>query len=212
MAINRILTDKDRADLQTTIELMWEKCPDMMSRKIPEANVQQAFILQWVGDLLKLAPTLDVLSVGCFEDTAFETMKRIGYEHVVGIDPVYGYDLHKFVLNHSAKFDNVFATSVIEHVKDDEEFLSDMCSVLKPRGWGFLTTDFKDDYKNGDPLPATDIRFYTRYDLEKRLVGVLARNACELVDEPDWTDKDNFVYQGHHYSFATFVFRKKENV
>lgn len=211
MSINKILTDKDRQLLAPLIGEMWETCPQMMSRKIPEANVQQAFILDHVYGLFKYNNQIEVLSVGCFEDTVFEFLKKKGYM-VAGIDPVYGYDLHKFRQNHGVLFDNVFATSVIEHVEKDEEFIADLCNSLKPRGWGFLTTDFKDDYKIGDPLPATDVRFYTRYDLEVRLPKILKEYDCELVDEPDWTDKDNFVYQGHDYSFATFVFRKNIDV
>lgn len=205
MPINRILTDIDRNTYINAIEYMKSICPEMMSRKIPEANVQQAFVLDMVQKLY--SENASILSVGCFEDTAYECLKNMNL-YIVGIDPIYGYDLHRFRQNHNVGFDIAFATSVLEHVENDEEFIKDMCDLLLPNGLGILTMDFKDDYKLGDPLPATDVRFYTKYDLEVRLRNVLKSNWCDLVDAPDWSDKDNFIYQGHQYSFATFVFRK----
>lgn len=211
MSVNRILTDKDRESLQTLIHSMFEVSPDMMNRKIYRANVQQAFILNELLKILDINNGTEFLSVGCYEDTAFEYLKALG-ANVAGIDPMYEYDLHTFTQAHNIKFDVVFATSVIEHVANDEEFIHDICYLLKPNGIGILTMDFKDDYKKGDPLPATDVRFYTKYDLETRLHKILVDNDCELMEEPDWSDKDNFIYQGHQYSFATYVFRKKSNV
>ena len=42
-SLNRILTNQDRELYKPLIEKMFEVCPEMMSRKISEANVQQAF-------------------------------------------------------------------------------------------------------------------------------------------------------------------------
>jgi hypothetical protein len=211
MKINRILTDADRNVLAPVIQSMWNTCPDMMARKISEANVQQAFVLNQVRLLMRYKKDATCLSVGCFEDTAFETLKREGYD-VIGIDPHIDFDLHSYLndKNRVAGYDIVFATSVIEHVKNDEEFIADMCKLLNSGGHGILTTDFKDDYRKGDAVPSE--RFYTRDDLEVRLRNILKLYNCDLIDEPDWTEKDSFVYQGHHYSFATFVFRKSSDV
>jgi len=214
MTVNKILTDSDRAILSPVIDEMWLLCPETMKRKIPEANVQQAFVLNRVRLLLRYKKDASILSVGCFEDTAFESLNNQENKDftITGIDPVSGYDLHSFVTANDTKFDIVFATSVIEHVKDDEQFLTDMCNALSTGGYGIITTDFRDDYKQGDPLPYSDERFYTRFDLEVRLQNILKQCNCELVDEPNYTEKDNFIYQGHQYSFATFVFRKADNV
>lgn len=211
MTVNRVLTNKDREELAPIIKLMWDTCPDMMSRKIPEANVQQAFVLDQVIKISRtVIPEPNILSVGCFEDTAYETLKIMG-ANIIGIDPAINFDLGSY-LNSKHPFpayDVVFATSVIEHVKNDEEFIRDMCVLLNKNGCGILTTDFKESYLPGNPLPYSDERFYTRYDLEVRLRSVLRQMGCDLIDKPDYTDTDDFVYQGHHYSFATFVFRKK---
>jgi len=203
---NRILTDVDREELEPVIAEMQRLCPDVMARKIPDANVQQAFVLNEVQKEYKNGKFF-TLSVGCFEDTAYEYLKA-KETGVVGIDPEKNFDLHTYIGKTNKLYDIVFATSVLEHVEDDEQFLDDMCSLMKVGGLGILTMDFKNDYKAGDPVPYTDVRFYTRHDLEVRLKAVLDKNDCEFVDEPDWTGKDRFVYQGHNYSFATFVFRK----
>jgi SAM-dependent methyltransferase len=211
MTFNKILTDEDREELRPMIDDMLRVCPDVMARKIPEANVQQAFVLHTIANLEMKLSDKSMLSVGCFEDTAYEFLKQMKF-NIVGIDPFINYSLHDYVKRTDNYFDIVFATSVLEHVANDLEFLADMCSLLKPNGLGILTMDFKDDYKLGDPLPATDVRFYTRQDLEVGLSYVLSKCDCKVVDTPDWTGKDNFVYQGHQYSFATFVFRKIKNV
>lgn len=209
MELNRILTDKDRENLLPTIELMYRLCPEMMSRKIPTANVQQAFVLDLVLSLDKVGDR--ILSVGCFEDTAYSSLVTLKKE-IIGIDPEINYSLDTYFKTNPDKFNIIFSTSTIEHVKDDELFLSEICQLLKPDGFGILTTDFKDEYKHGDPLPATDLRFYTKNDLYNRLPNILSRYDCRLVGSPNWEDVDNFIYQGHNYSFATFVFRKDLNV
>lgn len=210
MQTNRVLTDVDRALFQDRIAEMFRLLPDDMSRKIPEANVQQAFVLSEVIKQYN-AGKFFTLSVGCFEDTAYAYLK-VKEAGMVGIDPAVNYDLRTYVQRTNKTYDVIFATSVLEHVTDDEQFIADMCTLLNKGGVGILTMDFKNDYKVGDPLPNTDVRFYTRYDLEVRLPKVLAKYGCELIDEPDWSGKDNFVYQGHQYSFATFVFRKTPDV
>ncbi len=209
MPINRILTDEDRELYAPLIKAMWNNCPDMMARKIDRANVQQAFVLNTVQQWKTFG--CKILSVGCFEDTAYEYLMNTpnnAEAYIVGIDPQINTDLHNYVeMNPDKKYDIVFSTSVLEHVKDDEQFLRDMVRAMKIGGTGILTMDFKDDYKNGDPLPYSNVRFYTKKDLYIRLKGVIGSLGCALVDQPDWGGKDNFVYQGHHYSFATFVFR-----
>lgn len=90
-----------------------------------------------------------------------------------------------------------------------EQFISEICQLLKPGGYGILTTDFREDYTLTMPLPYTDLRFYTSKDLGVRLYSVLEKNGCDLVNSSSWNGEPDFHYQGHDYSFATFVFRKK---
>jgi len=210
MSINRLLTDTDRIQLSPTIKLMWNLCPTTMKRKIERANVQQAFVFDRIINYYKEDNT--ILSVGCYDDTAFEaSVITYGYA-VEGIDPQINFDLHTFRQNYNVGFDIVFSTSVIEHVKDDEEFVKDICDLLLPGGYGILTMDFNNNYKVGDSLPATDLRFYTKYDLDIRLRRIIESKGCELVEESDWVGEPEFFHDGCSYSFATFVFRKKKNV
>lgn len=210
--LNRILTDTDRIMYGFAMRHMEMSCPEMMSRKIPSANVQQAFVYLAVRSALLSKETASVLCVGSFEDTACATLKADGIQ-VLEIDPdVNGMDLHKFFSSTTKKFDVIFSTSVIEHVKNDEQFIAEICQLLAPGGQAILTTDFKEDYRKGDPLPYSDERFYTTKDLTVRIPGILSKYGCKILGEQDYSGIDTFVYQGHHYSFATFVFRKSENV
>lgn len=201
---NRLLRDLDREELEWAVRILKMHAPSIMSRKIPEANVQQAWMLSNVLD----ARPESILSAGCYEDSAFEALRVIG-QNVTGIDPlVNGMDLHKFVQNnHGAQFDCVFATSVLEHVQDDEQFIQDMCTLLKPDGVGLLTCDFREGWKAGDPVPYSDFRLYTSADID-RLGRVLHRNGCYWTDKPDTLGEPDFHYQGHNYSFMALAFKK----
>jgi SAM-dependent methyltransferase len=209
-SLNRLLTNQDRIDEQPIIDLMFSLCPEMMSRKIPEANVQQAFVFGTVEGLFN--PGNSILGVGIFEDTAYASLVESGY-NIVGIDPdVNGQNLHQFFTYTTDKFDIIFSTSVLEHVNDDELFIKEICELLNPGGYAILTVDFKDSYKQGDPLHATAVRYYTKYDLETRLPAILKENQCELIQDTNYNGEPDFIYQGHLYSLATFIFRKITNV
>lgn len=211
--LNRLLTDEDRELYKPIIETFWETCPDIMARKFPRANVQQAFVYETVANLL--GKYSRVLSVGSYEDTAFETLMLRNKPYVlVGIDPLINFDLASYKsLFPTLKFDIIFSTSVLEHVVNDELFVADMCDLLAPGGVGVLTMDFNNNYKPGDRLPYTDVRFYTWHDLAFRLQDILKSHGCKIFlptknETVDWSGEPDFEYDGCKYSFATFVFTK----
>lgn len=201
---NRILNEQDRKQLQPLIEEMFKTCPEMMSRKIPEANIQQAYIIREV--LKKYRPGDKVLCVGVYEDTAYEYLKTKGIE-IVGIDPQVNTDLRTFAKQTTEKFHIIFSTSTIEHVANDAEFIQDICNLLEVGGYAFLTADFREDYKPGIPKPSVDYRLYTSADY-KRLSKVAGDRNCFFLDEliPDVTPY--FHYENADYSFSTMVFKK----
>jgi len=209
MLLNRILTNKDRKELSYRVDEMFKHCPDMMSRKISEANVQQAFVLDTV--IKNTSKDDKILCVGSFEDSAMATLESMGYSDVFGIDPDINFSLNEYcdqVADEDVFYDIVFATSVLEHVQDDELFVGQMCELLTVDGWGIITCDFNNEYVPGNSVPATVVRQYTRADLEDRLQKVLHYYGCKIVGEYDWTAEPDFIYQGHLYSFATFVFER----
>lgn len=205
--INRILTNEDREIFKPIIEQMFSLCPEIMARKIAEANVQQAFTLSTALGWIESDEDVEILSAGAFEDSATEILKKLGYK-VTDVDPAINSDLHTFAKNADKKFDIIISTSVVEHVEDDEEFITDICNLLKPQGLAILTMDFNNNYKVGDPVPATVIRQYTEWDLHNRLWKLIEKNNCFLQGLFDWSAEPDFIYQGYLYSFATFVFRK----
>jgi len=207
MTYNRLLTDIDRENYKVLIEDMFETVPEMMSRKIARANVQQAFMVETILNEL-LTPAATILCVGSFEDTASSYLKKKHGYNIVDIDPQINTDLHYYVYHYADKFDVVFSTSVIEHVPNDESFIEDICLSLKPGGLAILTCDYNNDYQKGDILPYSDVRFYTENDLKFRLGKIIAKFDCALVDCPDWSGKRDFIHDGCNYSFATYTFRK----
>jgi len=214
---NRILTDTDRELYKPILDAMYTHIPEMSGNKIASALVQQAFVYKSVLDLRnsvsymgvpRLSSATVILSAGSYQDTAAELLRYDGFS-VYDVDPVINCDLRTFKQRRgNYLYDMVISTSVLEHTTNDEKFLADVCDLLVPTGIAIITCDFKDDYKAGDPVPYTSNRFYTKVDLLERLRGVLQAHNCDLIDEPNYDDKDTFIWDGINYSFATYVFRK----
>lgn len=206
---NRILDNAARQMYKPVVNALYDLLPEMMSRKIPEANIQQAFVLDTVQKYLPNYESPKILCIGSYDDTAAAALKKYGYT-IDEVDPVLNYDLNTFMDKPSTKkcsYDVVFSTSVIEHVKDDELFIKQIGELLAPSGTAILTCDYKDQYKPGDPLPPEDFRLYTQKDFNERLLPLIIDGS--LVDTPQWECSDpDFVYANCRYTFATLVFRK----
>jgi len=209
LCYNRILDDEARGLYAPMITVLSALAPDMMTRKIAEANVQQGFVLDTVLRFAQRVPSPRILCVGSHEDTACVSLKALGYP-LTEIDPVANYDLDAFCKLPSTKmaaYDLVFSTSVIEHVQDDEGFVREIGQLLAPGGVAVLTCDYNDAYAPGTPIPREDFRFYTQRDFRQRLLPQVP--DCALVDTPQWEcPEPDFVYHGCRYTFATLVFQK----
>lgn len=208
--LNRILNDEARDRYRTTLAQLWTLAPEVMYRKIPEANVQQAFVLDTTYRIVRSLNAPRILCVGSYEDSAAWSLRRLGFQ-LDEIDPVVNYDLATFLTRPTtslASYDVVFSTSVIEHVPEDARFVRDIASLLKPGGTAVLTCDFRDDFKAGDVAPPSDLRLYTHADITERLLPEM--RDCELVGSSGWRDSaPDFHFLGHVYSFASIVFKKR---
>jgi SAM-dependent methyltransferase len=182
--------------------------PLWIGRKVSRANVQQAFVFDTVIRLSEGVSGARVLSVGCFEDTAFAALKKLGY-NIDGIDPVINYDLQTYLTKpsiYNCAYDIVFSTSVIEHVKNDFEFLKKMRDATKVGGYIVFTCDFKEVYKEGDEKPDCNYRFYTEQYIQKLIERM---PDCVFVDKPKWScASPDFDWAGFKYTFATVVLRR----
>ncbi len=206
---NTILDNRKRETYKTAIQVIERLNPDLIKRKIPEANVQQAFVFDTVYRLAQKFTNPRILCAGSFEDTACLSLRKVGFE-LEENDPVLNYPLEKFITrpvrNHQ-EYDIIFSTSVIEHVEEDEIFIRNIANLLAKDGFMVLTCDFKEGYKVGDEKPEVDCRFYTKQDLLTRLLPK-AQN-CALYGKVVWEyDKPDFFMAGYNYTFATFVMQK----
>jgi hypothetical protein len=94
-------------------------------------------------------------------------------------------------------------------VENDELFITQIATLLKPGGTAILTCDYNDQCKPGDNIPREDFRLYTQRDFKERLLPLLKN--CSLVDTPQWDcPNPEFSYAGCLYTFATLVFRKNK--
>jgi SAM-dependent methyltransferase len=209
-SLNRILDNSARTLYRPAEEKIFEIVPKTMSKKIPEANVQQAFVFDTVCRYLPQYASPKILCVGSYEDTASMSLIRMG-EKVEEIDPMINYFLQEYMSKPTTQlnsYDVIFSTSVIEHDPDDESFVKCINDLLAPGGVAIITCDYKEDWKSGDPKPAVDERFYSKYDLQDRLISHM--KDCSLVDLPHWDcPNPDFYYLGkYNYTFATFVVKK----
>ena len=209
-SLNRILNDDARKLYQPAVDLIKKAAPMTISKKIAEANVQQAFVFDTVYRYLSQYPNAKMLCVGSYEDTASMSLVKMGYT-VEEIDPMINYYLQEYFTKPTTirnSYDIIFSTSVIEHDPDDESFVTCIAGLLKPGGIGVITCDFKEGWKPGDLKPEVDARFYTKNDLSTRLLSFMP--DCTLVDEPQWEcPHPDFNYLGkYQYSFASFVIKK----
>jgi hypothetical protein len=209
-SLNRILDNRARKTYQAAIDKLMELAPKTMAKKIPAANVQQAFVFDTVYRNLKNYNRPRILCVGSYEDTACIALKKLGYD-ITEIDPVLNYDLQQYFTRPSTKkasYDIILSTSVIEHVPDDEAFVKCISELLVPSGIAVLTCDYNDQWKPGELKPDVDVRLYTQSDLKQRLLPLMGE--CYLIDEPQWDClQPDFSYLGkYQYTFASIVVRK----
>ena len=206
---NRILTDSDRNKFKSIIDKMFDALPKEMDRKISRANVQQAFMVDFIYPKFK---DKKILCVGSFEDTAYEYLKTLGVK-MVGIDPRINYDLNTYKSKTNEKFELIFSTSVIEHVENDEQFIRDICELLVVGGIGVLTTDFLEDQPVANIvdqfLTANGIKNGIRMGREKRMelrrLQDEQRNKATLVIKP----KEDFrLYTSSDYKRITKILEK----
>lgn len=208
--LNRILDDSARKLYAPAMSKLAELAPKTIAKKIPEANVQQAFVLDTVYRYAKKCAAPKVLCVGSYEDTAAISLKKLGIK-LEEIDPVLNYSLQEYFTKPTTaknSYDIIFSTSVIEHDPDDELFMGCIDSLLSPGGVAILTCDYLDGWELGDPKPGCNERFYTKHDLQVRLLATMPN--CVLVGSPSWDCvSPDFNYLGKYkYAFATFVVKK----
>jgi SAM-dependent methyltransferase len=207
MGWNKILENKARFEYQPIVDEMRKVIPQSMARKINEANVQQAFVVEAVLNLSNFGG--NYLCVGAFEDTACEFIETAHALKVDKTDMAWG-DLPFEKQGIISKYSCVFSTSVLEHVDNPAIFIMAICEALRPGGIGILTCDFAENWPQGMEYPPTDQHMFTVDNLAR--FGVLInRLGCTLIDTPDWYNAPkDFTYQGKYkYDFATFVFRKQ---
>jgi hypothetical protein len=208
---NRLLGDEARRLYAPAEAKLEQLVPKTFARKLPAANVQQAFMFDTVYRHLASYESPRLLCVGSFEDTACMALVKLGIA-VDEIDPVFNYTLQEFVTKPDTKrgtYDIVFSTSVIEHDPDDRSFVECVSTLLAPGGLFVMTCDYRDGWRLGDPKPGVDARLYTRADLERRLLAHM--KDCEIVDPGDnWTRPSSDAFaEKFAYSFATFCVRKR---
>jgi hypothetical protein len=209
MRFNTVLDDAARREFAWFVDQVGYWSGEAFTRKIPEANVQQAWMYAAIHDLVhsKAVPEKPrILSVGCYDDTCWIALKQQGW-NILGIDPVYNSNLEDYWQNNPTEsFDIVFSTSVIEHVPDDEEFIFQCNNLIKLGGVGLLTCDYKESATKGDCIPGANERFYS-YDAMIALAKAIA--PSKLLDVDDWQGHPaDFHHAGHSYAFATMGWSK----
>jgi len=205
---NRVLDDSARGQYADTIGEIRRLTPEMSARKIPRADVQQAFVFDAVQKLTTKEHR--VLGVGVRDDTAWAALLETGWR-IDAIDSSWGKTLEELHadLGGRSSYDLAFSTSVLEHVADDEGFVKKLGELVHPGGVVVMTVDFDRTWDPEIDRPFDGChRMYTVSDMHR-----IARELenFELLGAPTWEDGDqDFQLAGRSYAFATLVARKKK--
>jgi SAM-dependent methyltransferase len=208
--LNKILDERSRVGYRESLTDLERYAPEMLARKIPRANIQQAFSLHTAEQMLTRFEKPRILAVGSYEDTTVATLRAKGWR-IDEVDPVVdGKDLRDFYFRPQTRwssYDVVLSVSVLEHVENDVEFVSMVADLLAPGGVAILTVDFQELYKPGMPKPTVDHRLYSHDYICRVLMPAIP--DCGLVDRPIWRDgAEDFDFEGCRYGFGSVVFRK----
>ncbi len=220
--LNCVLRPEDDPEWPDIIRATGLDRTECWPRKFERATFQYAHLMKCVLGYHASVKGLRVLMPGGYEDPLAEALKAMGARVRVEDPASGGLVLRDFVDDYVADgvdtrvFDIVLAASVLEHVRDDAEFLSDILTCLRPGGYAFLTCDYKDGWKPGDPLAPTEERLYTEESLMALTDTIAGR--VEFADpritgggpDRDWQPRGHyFHYGGVIYAFAGIAFRKK---
>lgn len=80
------------------------------------------------------------------------------------------------------KFDLIICSEVLEHVKDDERSITNMCNLLIEGGKLIVTTPHRQEYWSEHDTAAGHLRRYEIDDLAKKLM----RNGMKLLKVTTW--------------------------
>ena len=206
--LNRVLENSARELYEDDIHAMAKLSPEMIARKISSANVQQAFVMRTVLDITDKNKKKDsrLLAAGSYDDTACDSLQKLGY-FVQEVDPdVNQLTLHEFKTRYpDERYDIAFSTSVIEHVENDTQFFEDLMDMSEK--YIVMTFDYKPDWKPGERVCTTNYRFYTPSDIQ-RMKDQFAQNGWFLFGKEDYNGDIDFEWEGIPYAFATMVLKK----
>jgi tetratricopeptide (TPR) repeat protein len=207
---NKILDDRSRVAYTKALKSLEDLVPSVYARKIPRANIQQAFAFDAVERLIHRFRDPRILAIGSFEDTAVAALRAKGFR-LDEVDPnVNGLSLADFYYStpvHEELYDIILCISVLEHVEDDVTFVRMVGDLLSIGGIAIFTVDFSNSHTRNSNKPTADWRLYNSDDLRQRLTSILP--DCAMLDHPDWEDGcDDFEYEGCRYSFASWVIRR----
>lgn len=104
-------------------------------------------------------------------------------------------------------FDIVYSISVIEHIQEDLQAVTEAIRVLKPNGYLIFTCDFSNTQK---PLIQDQLRLYSREYLENTLFPAIAKYRTFPIDNYDFTkNEENVWWNGSNYNFAIVSVKKR---
>ncbi|MCC6508830.1 MAG: hypothetical protein IT423_06970, partial [Pirellulaceae bacterium] len=117
MTPNRVLSARDRQRLRPVIEDLTALCPDIMSRKFPQAVFQNAFIFEQARRLAKTGDR--IILIGGYEDPIGPSLQQLGFDVTITdpfIDGRSSDDVLVDTIRNSQVYDLVISFSVIENV------------------------------------------------------------------------------------------------
>ncbi len=210
LPLSRILQASDPlpAHLQHIVHDRFEsRQPQHNARKVEYTSVLHAIEQIALESPLKLI--VDVGGAGSPLSLMVKDVTGVMPLVVDPADDIANCDLHTYLQHNPQLADLVLCISVIEHVKDEAQFLYDLSCLVAPGGWLILTMDF------ATTVPDTYHFHWMRERIYTPLAMVTMQEKCAInrMDRWPWTPAPNycipFTPLVHDYGFCSLVLRKR---
>lgn len=208
---SRILQSSDVAQMSGDLARIVDWKFDTRAPQHNARKVEYTAVLEAIEQITFDSPAKVIVDVGGAGSPLPEMVKEVTGILPMVIDPAESeknVDLHTYLQRNPPLANIVLCISVIEHVKDEAQFLYDLTNLVAPGGWLILTMDFASAQPDTYHFHWMRERIYTPTVMQ-RLGDDLSDLHC-AVDEAGYTE--SFTPLVHDYTFAILCAQKRLKV
>lgn len=206
---SRILQPSDVAQMSGDLARIVDWKFDTRAPQHNARKVEYTAVLEAIEQITFDSPAKVIVDVGGAGSPLPDMVKEITGIRPLVVDPaddVANYDLTSYLQLNPPLANIVLCVSVIEHVKDEAQFLYELTSLLAPGGWLILTMDFAATQPDTYHFHWMRERIYSSTGMVRVQYGLQEFFQCD-PDLHEYTYP--FVPLVHDYTFASLCAQKR---